>query len=106
MQNRYYFWFTTKYGDVYSKNDLNKKDHSREVHIVGHSLSSSDKYILLDIIEYAEKIIIYYFTEADKESKITNLYKILGDEKFYKYVNNISAKHKIMLKPQSDVEIK
>ena len=106
LRYKYNFWFSANHEDVYSKNDPEKKDHSREVYIVGHSLSLSDKYILLDIIEHAEKITVNYFNEDDKESKITNLYKILGDEKFYKYVNNPSSKHRIVLKHQSNIEIK
>ena len=100
-------WFESKKNDFYLE-DIGKKgnDNLREVYMVGHSLTLSDKFILLDIIEQSDKITIYYFNDNDKKSKITNLYKILGDEKFYKYVNNNSAKHKIILKPQSEIELK
>lgn len=92
---------------IFLRKTLKKKikDNARYVYIVGHSLALSDRYILLDIIEKSDKIRIYYFNEEDKKSKITNLYKILGDEKFYEYVNNDSAKHRIVLRPQSDIEI-
>ncbi len=102
-------WFASMREDFSpTPKDIEKKikDNARYVYIVGHSLSLSDKYILLDIIEKSDKIRIYYFNEEDKKSKITNLYKILGDEKFYEYVNNDSAKHRIVLCPQSEIEVK
>ena len=100
-------WFKKSNNDFYPKyGDLKIKDKSRDVYIVGHSLALSDKYILLDIFEQSDNITIFYYNDDDKKSKITNLYKILGDEKFYKYVNNNSAKHKIVLKSQSSIELK
>ena len=76
------------------------------VTIIGHSLDISDKYILLDVIEAAKNVTIYYYNDRDKESKIINLYKLLGEEKFHRYVNNTSGKSYICLKHQSEIEIK
>ena len=101
-------WFESKKNDFKTPNNNEKKfkDNARYTYIVGHSLALSDKYILLDIIEQSDKTRIYYFNEDDKKSKITNLYKILGDEKFYKYINDESSKNRIVLRPQSEIEIK
>lgn len=80
------------------------RDTSREVFIVGHSLALSDKYILLDIMEKSDKVTIYYYNDEDKKSKAMNLYKILGDGKFYRYINNEGhIKPKISLRSQKEI---
>lgn len=97
-------WFESLDTDVYVEDVDRIKSPKREVYIVGHSLAFSDKQILLNIIEKADKTTIYYYCDEDKKSKIINLYKILGDEKFYRYINHCgSIKPKIYLKPQSEI---
>ena len=73
------------------------------VYIIGHSLASSDRYILTDVMMRADTVTIYYHTEKDKQSKIANLYQILGDELFTKHVNNPEATPCIELVPQKSI---
>ena len=83
---------------------LNEK-YQNNVYIIGHSLAFSDKFILLDVIEHADRVTIYYYNDDDKQDKITNLYKILGDEKFSQYINNATSKPYICLKDQKEILI-
>lgn len=75
------------------------------LHIIGHSLAFSDKFILLDIIEKADIVTIYYYSYEDMQNKITSLYKLLGNEKFFKYVNNPTGKPLVLLVPQKEILI-
>ena len=68
-----------------------------DLHIIGHSLAISDKYILVGLIFGARKVIIYYYNETDRQCKISNLYELLGDEKFSKHVENQYARPCISL---------
>jgi hypothetical protein len=78
-------------------------DSNFRVYIIGHSLDITDKYILNDVILNANYVTIYYYNEADKQSKIRNLYKLLGDEQFTKLINNSSGHSQIELKKQSEI---
>lgn len=75
------------------------------VHIIGHSLAISDKYILTDVIMGANTVCIYYYNEQDKQNKITNLYRLLGDEDFSKHVNHYKAKPSIKFINQRNIMI-
>ena len=86
-------------------NGKNTIDHNNNVYIVGHSLAFSDKNILLDIFENADHVTIFYYSYSDKIDKLANLYKILPDELFYRYINNDDTNSKISLKPQSDISL-
>lgn len=89
---------------IYNKNRvIQVRDYTNVTYIIGHSLTETDKQILLDIIEHSDAVTIFYYNDSDKRSKITNLYKILGDEKFYRYINNDSASPKIALRHQSKI---
>ena len=77
----------------------------KNLYIIGHSLAFSDKYILLDVIEQSERVTIYYYDEVDRQDKITNLYKLLGDEKFSRYVNNAKSRPYISLKNQDEIKL-
>ena len=59
-----------------------------DLHIIGHSLAISDKYILEGLMLGSRKVTIYYYNETDRQCKISNLYQLLGDEKFSKHVEN------------------
>ena len=78
-------------------------DVETNVYIVGHSLSISDKYILTDVIMNADYVTIYYFCEQDKQDKILNLYKLLGDEVFSTHVNHTCAKPSIRFANQKEI---
>ena len=88
-----------------SADGKNTIDHNNNVYIVGHSLAFSDKNILLDIFENADHVTIFYYSYSDKIDKLANLYKILPDELFYRYINNDDTNSKISLKPQSDISL-
>lgn len=59
-----------------------------EVHFFGHSLDISDEDYVRDIIDHADKTIIYYIDELDRADKIGNLIKIFGKDKLLKIYNN------------------
>ncbi len=75
------------------------------VYIIGHSLAISDKYILTDIIMNADRVNIYYYNEQDKQDKITNLYRLLGDEVFSNHVNHSKVKPSISFLNQAELMI-
>ena len=85
-----------------SKMRINR-DFGIAVHVIGHSLAPSDRYILTDVMMRADIVTIYYYTEKDKQSKIANLYQILGDELFTKHVNNPESTPRIELVPQKSI---
>ena len=104
FQYRHNAWLSQKEHIMYKRYDgINQFDDTNRVYIVGHSLAVSDKHILLDIIESAYDVTIFYYNDSDKQSKITNLYKILGDDKFYRYINNEFGSPKIILKHQREI---
>ncbi len=103
FQYRHHSWMNTKENTLYQNDDgKNICDSSNAVYIIGHSLALSDRYILLNIMESADNVTIFYYNDADKQSKITNLYRILGDDKFYRYINN-DFSPKIILKSQNEI---
>ncbi len=75
------------------------------VHIIGHSLAISDKYILTDIIMSADRVSIYYYNEQDKKDKITNLYRLLGDKDFSNHVNHSKVKPTISFIDQAELMV-
>ena len=75
------------------------------VHIIGHSLAISDQHILRDVIMGANTVCIYYYNEQDKQNKITNLYRLLGDEDFSKHVNQYKAEPSIKFINQRNIMI-
>ena len=79
------------------------RDFGIAVHVIGHSLAPSDRYILTDVMMRADTVTIYYYTEKDKQSKIANLYQILGDELFTKHVNNPESTPCIELVSQKSI---
>lgn len=68
-----------------------------DMHIIGHSLAISDKYILVGLMLGANKVTIYHYNEADRQCKISNLYQLMGDEIFSKHVENPYARPYIAL---------
>lgn len=75
-----------------------------DLYIIGHSLAISDRYILLGLMLGANKVTIYYYSETDRQSKISNLYQILGDELFSKHVENQYARPRIFLSSLDELE--
>lgn len=73
------------------------------VYIYGHSLDVTDKEILQPIIEKAQKVIIFYYDKSAYDQQIINLVKILGKQKFIKYVSK--AINKIEFREQSNLQI-
>ena len=73
-------------GLKYAKN--NKIPSGVDLHIIGHSLATSDKYILVGLMMGANTVTIYYYSETDRQCKISNLYQLLGDEIFSNHVEN------------------
>ena len=73
------------------------------VYILGHSLTSSDKYILTDLIMNADNVTVYYFNQKDKWDKTTNLYRLLGDRLFSQHMNNPKAQPNISLVDQQNL---
>jgi len=82
---------------------LTNKMFGINIYIIGHSLASSDKYILADLIMNADTVTIYYYNSKDRKDKIFNLYKILGDQNFSQHVNNDTAIPSIKLVNQSEI---
>lgn len=68
------------------------------IYIYGHSLDPTDKEILATIIDNSKKIIIYYHSTTSYSQQIVNLIKILGKQKFLKYVSK--SENKIEFVPQ------
>ena len=75
----------------------------KTVYIYGHSLDITDKEILQPIIENAKKVIIFYYNKSAYDQQIINLVKILGKQKFIKYVSKTI--NKIEFKEQSNLQI-
>lgn len=73
------------------------------VYIYGHSLDVTDKEILQPIIEKAQKVIIFYYDKSAYDQQIINLVKILGKQKFIKYVSKTI--NKIEFREQSNLQI-
>lgn len=68
-----------------------------DLHIIGHSLAISDRYILVDLMLGASKVTIYHYNEKNRKCKISNLYQLLGDEIFSEHVGNPYARPRIFL---------
>ena len=68
-----------------------------DLHIIGHSLAISDRYILVGLMLGANRVTIYYYNETDRQCKISNLYQLLGDEIFSKHLGNPYARPYILL---------
>ena len=68
-----------------------------DLHVIGHSLAISDRYILVGLMLGANKVTIYHYSENDRQCKISNLYQLLGDELFSKHVENKYARPRIFL---------
>lgn len=83
----------------YAKNK--GKSSGVDMHIIGHSLAISDKYILVSLMLGANKVTIYCYSETDRQRKISNLYQLLGDEQFSEYVENPFSRPSIRLVDQS-----
>ena len=82
---KYYQRIFKKTGAKYKKwISTNKFDN---VYIYGHSLDITDKEILEDIIDNAQKVIIYYLDDTRYSQQISNLIKVLGKQKLIKYVS-------------------
>lgn len=77
------------------------KDKFNTVYIYGHSLDITDKEILQPIIENSRRIIIFYYNKSAYDQQIINLVKILGKQKFIKYVSKVI--NKIEFKEQSNL---
>ncbi len=61
-------------------------------YIIGHSLDESDKDYIEKLFEFLEndktqktEICVFYISKIDKEKKIDNLFKIIGQDKIIKY---------------------
>lgn len=68
------------------KDIINKDNTEHEIHIIGHSLDTTDKNIFKDLfIKYSKIINIYYHNENSKISLMKNMIKIMGRENFIKY---------------------
>lgn len=75
-----------------------------DLHIIGHSLAISDKYILVSLMLGSNKVTIYCYSEKDRQSKISNLYQLPGDELFSKHVENKYARPSISLLSLDELE--
>ena len=75
-----------------------------DLHIIGHSLAISDKYILVSLMLGSNKVTIYCYSEKDRQSKISNLYQLLGDERFSKHVENQYDRPRIFLSNLDELE--
>lgn len=75
-----------------------------DLHIIGHSLAISDKYILVSLMLGSNKVTIHCYSEKDRQSKISNLYQLLGDELFSKHVENKYARPRIFLSSLDELE--
>lgn len=68
------------------KDIINKDNTEHEIHIIGHSLDTTDKNIFKDLfIKYSKIINVYYHNENSKISLMKNMIKIMGRENFIKY---------------------
>ena len=61
---------------------------SRDVYIVGHSLALTDKDIIKELIENAEKTIIYYFNNDTHRKQISNLIATITQKTLIEKVAN------------------
>ena len=75
-----------------------------DLHIIGHSLAISDRYILVGLMLGASKVTVYHYSENDRQCKISNLYQLLGDELFSKHVENKYARPSISLLSLDELE--
>ena len=75
-----------------------------DLHIIGHSLAISDRYILVGLMLGASKVTIYHYSENDRQCKISNLYQLLGDELFSKHVENKYTRPRIFLSSLDELE--
>lgn len=71
-----------------------------KIYIIGHSLDLTDKQILKEVLlsEHTTKVTVFYYNEDDRIDKLTNLLKLLGEERFINCINNNNAKPYIYLK--------
>lgn len=106
-QNLYKGWLCDKISESNASNLFEHRNTNTEVnvYIIGHSLAMSDRYILKDVIENADHVTIYYYSDRDKNDKITNLYKLLGDEDFSNLVNQANARKSICFSKQEEIFI-
>ena len=101
MDYEYKKWIRICHDETYEKINT---------YIIGHSFALSDKQILLDIIKQSDNVTIYCHSKddndnGDRQSKIANLKKILGENEFLECVNNPVAKPCIRLKSQKEIEL-
>lgn len=83
---KYYQRITKKTGAKY-KEWLRDDKQRIEIAFFGHSLDSSDKDILIDLIEAKNSFItIYYHSDSAYKTIIENLNRLLGKEKLIQYV--------------------
>lgn len=75
-----------------------------DLHVIGHSLAISDRYILVGLMLGASKVTVYHYSENDRQCKISNLYQLLGDELFSKHVENKYARPRIFLSSLDELE--
>ena len=107
---RIFYDFTYKYKNWFEVLDIDPETRREKyfklktnVYILGHSLTSSDKYILTDLIMNADNVTVYYFNQKDKWDKTTNLYRLLGDRLFSQHMNNPKAQPNISLVDQQNL---
>ena len=86
----------------YAKNK--EKSSGVNLHIIGHSLAISDRYILVGLMLGANEVTIYCYNKTDRQCKISNLYQLLGDEIFSKNVGNPYARPYILLSSLDKLE--
>lgn len=84
----YRSWITI-YNLLNQSKQLPTNEASNTLHIVGHSLTLSDKNILYELITLPElKTIIYYHSDSSKINLMQNLAAILGYQKFTEYMES------------------
>ena len=82
-----YFQRIYKNTGAYYKTWLTTKDIN--IYFFGHSLDSSDKDILKELLDCENaKIKIFYVNEEQKATQISNLVKIIGQDKLIAYTYN------------------
>ena len=82
-----YFQRIYKNTGAYYKTWLTTKDIN--IYFFGHSLDSSDKDILKELLDCENaKIKIFYVNEEQKAAQISNLVKIIGQDKLIDYTYN------------------
>ena len=98
---KFYQRIIKKTGEKYKEwiQVANETNDKIEVAFFGHSLDSSDRDIIMDLIENNKSIVsIYYYDEPALHLIVANLIEIIGKEKLIKYV--YGNKPKIKLIPQ------